>query len=334
MLEDPPLSGALTEVLAFARSGPPVDELVVLFCQRAGALLPGDRVDVRRGGAPGASPTGTRGGPPHVRRFPVSCGRAPWGELSLSRAEGPVPPDDVQRGRLLAEVLGAALVVRSDAKDWTEEDSALAPGAGAGAGEDEMVALVLDCAEDLDRMPDASTRARMALVARRLTLTVGAATWSVGVAHGGRLHDMSHPPASELVGATPRGVVLHHAASSVPLARFPSRFRASEGGAFYADRCTGDEAERGELVARGHSAVVGAGGYDLDGRSWVVMVFADDARRLEHAMPVLTALVLAALSFPREAVVPRPEEDCVRAVLHAGPPRFLEDQSTGFGAAG
>ena len=196
-----------------------------------------------------------------------------------------------------------------------------------------MVALVLDCVEDLDRMSEASTRARMALVARRLTLTVGAATWSVGVAHGGLLHDVSGPPVSEHLGATSRGAVLH-ATSSVPLARFPSRFRASEGGAFYADRCTGDEAERGELVARGHSAVVGAGGYDLDGRSWVVMVFADDARRLEHAMPVLTALVLAALSFPREAVVPRPEEDCVRAVLHAGPPRFLEDQSTGFGAAG
>ena len=54
-----------------------------------------------------------------------------------------------------------------------------------------MTALVVDSAEALDRMPEATTRARLALVASRLAAVVGTASWFVGVAHEGRLYDVS-----------------------------------------------------------------------------------------------------------------------------------------------
>ena len=66
------------------------------------------------------------------------------------------------------------------------------------------------------------------------------------------------------------------------LSDFPARRLAGEGGAFFADQWTGDDAERCALLEAGHAAVVGSGGYDLDGRSWVVAVFADASARLDY----------------------------------------------------
>jgi hypothetical protein len=150
------------------------------------------------------------------------------------------------------------------------------------------------------------------------------------VAHHGRLHDVAcagRPSGTDDGGAD--GTL-----GSVLLTDFPARMRASEGGAFYADRGRGEESERRVLVEEDLHAVVGAGGFDLDGRAWVVEVYAGPGPRLEQVPPLLFSLVLAALSFPREAVVPRPLEPAVRAVLDGSGAGFPGVAVRGIGEAG
>ena len=177
----------------------------------------------------------------------------------------------------------------------------------------DLVALVMDCAEALDRMPDAPTRCRLALVAGRVAEAIGSPSWSVGLVHRGMLYDLSDRPALGTGPARDHGGTVPP--SPVRLSRFPARRRASEGWAFHADLRSADAAERRLLVAGGHSAAIGAGGYDPDGRSWVAEVFAASEARVEHVTPVLAALVQAALSFPRGAFVPHAEDPRVLAVL-------------------
>ena len=335
MLDDPYLAaGTLADVLVFARSCPSLEELLVFYTAGASTLVQADEIEVRQGDpAWSAADVHDRAGRAHLSRHPVSCGRTPWGELRLTYVDAAPTLGEVDRGRLLAEVLGAALVTA---------------GVGAGApavaachpaatgidverpGPDDMVALVLDCAEALDLMADASTRARLAAVVGRLAEAVGATSWSVGLRHERWLYDVGCagvPVATEgrFGGSAPEG--------GMELADFPARLRASEGGGFYADRSTGDAAERKALKAD-DAAVIGAGWFDLDGRSWVVTVRSASAARLEHVTPVLFAVVMAALSFPREAVVPRPLDPWMRQILTSVRRGPSDQEVRGIGAAG
>jgi hypothetical protein len=333
VLDDPHLSSAtLTDILVLARSEPSYDELIDYVVSCAPALVGCDDVEVRPAHHV-LPPDGDTGGPlgGHVLSHPVVCGDVPWGELRLTYLEGPAGLGEIRRGRLLAEVLGAALL--SARVEGGPSARAGRTPAGSGAvperpHPDDLVDLVLDCAEALDLMADASTRARLALVATRVAGAVGATSWCVAVAHHGRLYDVA---CAGRAGGSDDGL---GAGGSVVLTDVPARMRASEGGAFYADRDTGDDAERRALVEDDHEAVVGAGGYDLDGRSWVVEVFADSGSRLEQLPPVLFSLVLAALSFPREAVVPRPVEPAVRAVLDGSGAGYQGAPVRGIGEAG
>lgn len=336
MLDDVQIGvAALLDILVLARSGPSVDDLLAVFTDRAATELGCDTVEVRPG-MPGTCAPDALDGPEHVfvSCHPVSCGLAPWGELHLTYQDGPLDSLEIGRGRVLAEVLGAALASagadRSGAAAAARDAAALDLRPGS-PHTDEMTALVLDSADTLDAMPGASTRARLALVASRLAAAVGGATWFVGAAHDGRLFDLTRDGESVAGDATARADAL---TGSVALSDYPARWRASEGGAFYADQWTGDDAERHALVQAGHAAVAGAGGYDLDGRSWVVAVSADTSARLEHFTAVLAALVQAALSFPREAVVPRPMEPWVRAVFSYPRVAFPGMGEHGIGAAG
>jgi hypothetical protein len=318
VLHDVDVLTVLTETMAFARSGKSPEDVVALFTARAVSLAGGARLDVRpaASGDPAAGATV----PGDVVHAPVFSGPARWGELVISHGDGPVGVEGQEVARALAEVLGAALTVATAARvaPTAPPEPASFAGVPRGAGQEDLVDLVLGCLEELDGMPDASTRDRLTVVALRLAAAVEASEWSVGLCHAGRLHDVSYDvPAPSFVTDAPGGAPARTA--SVPVAGFPARLRASEGGAFYADRGAGDEAERGQLAVRGHAAVIGAGGYDLDGRSWVVDVYTDEGAALDHVTPTLAALVMAALCFPREAVVPRPEEPVVRAVLGSSP---------------
>ena len=186
-----------------------------------------------------------------------------------------------------------------------------AGGATPEVPPDELVALVMSCATTLDGMPEASTSARLALVADRLAAVVHAPTWAVSLAHGDQLFEVSAgwstDPGPGEPGAGP---------TASTTTGFDARLRATDGGAFHADESAGDPAARRELARRGLRAVMGAGGYDQDGRAWLVEVFADDGTaRLDTVTPVLTAIVQAALCFPRDALVPRPVDPAVRAIL-------------------
>ncbi|GAA4396956.1 hypothetical protein GCM10023168_01440 [Fodinibacter luteus] len=319
MLDDSHLrSATLTDILVVAPSSPSLDELLAYVESCAPALVGCDEVEVRPGqratGGPGDHAGPVQG---HVRSHSVVCDGEPWGELRLTYLQGPPGRAEVRRGRLLAAVLGVALLsvrAEQDASSATVREPAATDVDTGRAGPDDLVDVVLHCAEVLDLMPDATTRARLALVTSRVAAAVGASSWCVEVAHHGRLHDVAR--AGEPTGAEGDGVGgTTGSRRSLLSSDHPARMRASEGGVFRADRRTGDDAERRALVEGGHEAVVGAGGYDLDGRSWVVAVFADCGRRLEGTPAVLLSLVLAALSFPREAVVPRPVEPSVRAIL-------------------
>ncbi len=334
MLDDAYIcAAALLDILVFARSSPSVDDLLAVFTPHALSVLDADKVEVRRGEAGACAPDALSGSARvYVSCHPVSCGSTPWGELHLTYLDGPLALSEIERGRLLAEVLGAALASAgadvAGAAAAHRNAAALDVGA-AYPDPDEMTALVIDSADLLDEMPAATTRARLTLVASRLADVVGSASWFVGVAHEGRLYDVTYDDEwTDPVGGAeaPPG--------SVRLADYPARRRASEGGAFYADQWSGDDAERCALLSRGHAAVVGSGGYDLDGRSWVVAVFADASARLEHVTAVLTALVQAALCFPREAVVPRPVEPWVRAVFSRPEGLRAELEARGIGAVG
>ena len=328
-------AAALLDILVFARSGPSIDALLSFFTSHAVAELDCDAIEVLPG-QPGSSPPHAIDGPGevYVSRHPVACGRVPWGELQLTYLKGPLAVSEVNRGRLFAEVLGAALA--SAAVDvggpGTDRDAPALEVAAAYPDPDTMVALVLDSAEILDRMPHASTRARLALVVSRLAAVVGSGSWFLGVTHDGRLYDVTDVAGADAADATSQGAAAP--AGPVMLSDFPARLRASEGGTYYADQRTGDDAERCALLERGQAAVVGAGGYDLDGRSWVVAVFSDGGVRLQHYAAVLAALVQAALSFPREAVVPRPLEPWVRAILTCSEAPLPEAEVRGIGALG
>ena len=335
MLDDIHLAaGALADVLVFARSCPPVDELLVSFTAGASTLVHADHIEVSAGvPTPGAVDLHERAGRAHLSRHPVSCGRAEWGELRLTYLDAIPTTRELERGRFLAEVLGAALVtagVEAGAPGMAAAHPAVTDMDAARPGPCDMVALVLECAETLDLMADASTRARLAAVVGRLADTVGATWWSVGVRHERRLYDVAR--AGVCMG--PEGRFRDSAdVAGVELAEFPARLRASEGGGFYADRGIGDAAERTAL-APDDAAVIGAGGYDLDGRSWVVTVCSASAARLEHATPVLFAVVMAALSFPREAAVPRPLDPWMREVLTSSKNGQSHHDVRGIGEAG
>lgn len=337
MLDDPHLSSAtLTDILVLARSEPTHDELLEYFVSCVPALVGCDEVEVRPAHRVTRGSDDDHGGPPegHVHSHPVVCGDVPWGELRLTYLQGPPGLGEIRRGRLLAEILGAALLSARVGPGPSTRTAREPAASGTGAGHphpDDLVDLVLDCAEALDLMADASTRARLALVATRVAAAVGATTWCVGLAHHGRLYDVA---CAGRPGRVDDGLGATGSVGSVVLTGFPARMRASEGGAYYADLGAGDEAERRALVDDGHEAVVGAGGYDLDGRSWVVEVFGDSGSRLEQVAPVLFSLVLAALSFPREAVVPRPVEPAVRGVLDGSGAGYQGAEVRGIGEAG
>ena len=326
-------AAALLDILVFARSGPSIEALIAFFTPHALRVLDCDKVEVRPGEPGGCAPDALDGSARgYVSCHPVSCGSAAWGELHLTYLDGPLALSELERGRLLAEVLGAALASAGAVGAATGRRDAAALDVGAAYPDpDEMTALVLDSADMLDRMPAASTRARLALVASRLAAVVGSASWFVGVTHEGTLYDVT------CEGSVAADATAHGAGApvwSVSLTDYPARRRASEGRAFYADQWSGDDAERCALLEAGHTAVVGAGGYDLDGRSWVVAVFADASSRLEHVTAVLTALVQAALSFPREAVVPRPMEPWVRAIITCPGTALSEAEARRIGAVG
>ena len=337
MLEDTHLSSAtLTDILVLARSSPSHDELLDHFVSCVPELVGCDEVEVRPAHAFSDEPDDhAEQAEGHVSCHPVVCDGAVWGELRLTYLEGPPGLREIRRGRLLAEVLGVALLsARGHQGGSARVREPGAPGTPTGHPDpDDLVDVVLGCAEALDLMADASTRARLALVATRVAATVGATAWSVGVAHRGRLYDVASAGAPS--GADGGAVVTGAGArGSVPLSDFPSRMRACEGAAFHADRRTGDDAERRALAEGGHESVIGAGGYDLDGRSWLVEVFADSGARLEQVTPVLLSLVMAALSFPREAVVPRPMEASLRAILDDSGAGYQGSGVRGIGEAG
>ncbi len=309
MLDDPDLTVAtLTDLLAFSRTRPSLDELLVFFTARASTVVSADEIEVHHGETVATTPVaadGTRAA--HVSRHPVLCGHTPWGELRLIY-HGAVPAlIEPSWGRLLAEVLGAALVTAG--LETAKRKSDLPVADVRRPDPDDLVALVLHCAEALDLMADASTRERLAVIADRLAGAVGARSWSVWLRHGRKLYDMASDGATDepfAGSATATGALV--------LDEFPARLRASAGGGFYADRSTGDRAER-RALGGADVAITGAGGYDPDGRSWVVTLRSGSASGLEDVTPVLFALVLSALSFPREAAVPRPEEPWVHRVL-------------------
>jgi hypothetical protein len=337
VLDDPhPSSATLTDILVLARSSPSHDELLGYFVSCVPELVGCDEVEVRPAHSLADGPDDdAEQAEGHVSCHPVVCDGTVWGELRLTYLEGPPGLGEVRRGRLLAEVLGVALLsARSHQGVSSRVREPGAPGTPTGHPDpDDLVEVVLDCAEALDLMADASTRARLALVATRVSAVVGATSWSVGVVHRGTLYDVARAGApsggdgSALGDGTGSG-------DPVPLADFPARMRASEGAAYHADRSTGGDAERRALVDDGHEAVVGAGGYDLDGRAWLVEVFADSGPRLEHVTPVLLSLVMAALSFPREAVVPRPVEASLSAILDESGAGYQGSAVRGIGEAG
>ena len=326
-------AGTLADILVLARSGPSLDELLVHFTGAASTVVRADEIEVRQWEpGPGVSDVRDHPGRGYVSRHPVSRGRACWGELRFTYVDEAPALLEVDVERLLAEVLGAALVTAG------VEPGALAVAARHPVGADvevlrpdpqAIVALVLHCAEALDLMAEASTRARLAMVAGRLAEAVGATGWSVGLRHGHRLYEVAcagDPAATDMrLGGS------EHTARW-ELADFPARLRASEGGGYFADRRTGDAAEREDLGAD-DAALIGAGGYDLDGRSWVVTVRSSSAARLEPVTPVLIGLVLAALSFPREAEVPRPQDPWMRRIL-ARSSNDPEDEVRAIGEAG
>ena len=318
MLDDGQVMSTLTDLLVTARSGSTVAEFLALFASQAVALVDADRISVyplRRGSS--LNDKGDAHG--KVLKFRVWRGPAAWGELVVV---GPGSDLNVQRGRLLAEVLGAALGAMTDdsvVPDVVERKTDTSRVSAQHPAPDDVVALVMECAEALDRMPGASTRVRLALVVSRVAAVVRSPYWSIELAHAGRLYDVSHDVAAaqsaagHLDGATPHCGVAP--GESRRLSRFPARRRASEGWAFYADRHTGDPAERRVLRALGCSALLGAGGYDQDGRSWVVTLFAGTDNDLEAVTGIVAALVQMALCFPRDAFVPRPEEPWVRGIF-------------------
>jgi hypothetical protein len=314
--------GDLAEVLVLSRSHPPLDALLSCFIACSSTLVHADELEVHRREPAPASPVVDEDERGHVSRHPVRCGQAEWGELRLVYHDAAPALLDAGWGPLLAEVLGAALV-----NAGLETAVQQAPARDA----DDLVDLVLHCAEALDLMTDASTRARLALVVGRLADAVGATSWSVGLRHGRRLYDVAGACRLDVSD----GPLADSAVTpgELDLDDFPARLRASAGGGFYADRSTGDRAERLALCGV-DAAVIGAGGYDPDGRSWVVTVRSTGASGLRHVTPVLFALVLAALSFPREAAVPRPEEPWVHHVLTRSVPGHPGAQAGEADAAG
>lgn len=337
MPSDPHLTvGTLAEVLAFSRTHPSLDALLVFFTACSSTVVHADEIEVHHGERGPASRVSATGGRAHVSRYPVRCGHVEWGELRLVYYDAAPALLEAGWGGLLAEVLGAALVnagletVEQQSRGPESEhpvpaDPVPSPGEVdvRRPDPDDLVALVLHCAEALDLMPDASTRARLTLVVSRLADAVGATSWSVGLRHGGRLYDVARAGGQNASDEPLAGSV--RAPGELELADFPARLRASAGGGFYADRSTGDRAEWLALGG-GDAAVIGAGGYDPDGRSWVVTVRSTSGTGLEHVTPVLFGLVLAALSFPREASVPRPEEPWVHQVLTGAGPGHPSDE--------
>ena len=317
MLDDLHLTaGTLADMLVFARSSPSLDELLVFFTAGASSVVHADEIEVRQGEpGPGAPDVHDRAGRAHVSRHPVSCGPAEWGELRLTYVDAAPTVGEVNAGRLLAEVLGAALVtagVETGAPAVacgtrpcrTSRSGAPIPGRHGGT----RPALCRGARPDGGRVDPRSTRRRRRVGWRRRWVP-RPGPWGCGTtACCTRWRRAGDPVAADVrLGGS------DHAAGR-ELADFPARLRASEGGGFYADRGTGDTAERRALGVD-DAAVIGAGGYDLDGRSWVVTVRSSSAARLEPVTAVLFALVLAALSFPREAVVPRPQDPWMREIL-------------------
>ena len=212
MLDDVFISAAaLFDILAFARSGPSLDALIARFTRQALTELGCEAVEVRPGQPGTCTPNALDGSTKvYVSCHPVSCGSAVWGELHLTYLDGPLALSELERGHLLAEVLGAALASAgadvAGAATARRDAAALEVGA-AYPDPDEMTALVVDSAEALDRMSEATTRARLAVVVSRLAAVVGTASWFVGVAHEGRLYDVSCGGGSGADDARANGVV-------------------------------------------------------------------------------------------------------------------------------
>ena len=134
------------------------------------SVLDADKVEVRRGEPGACAPDALDGSARvYVSCHPVSCGSAAWGELHLTYLDGPLALSEIERGRLLAEVLGAALA------------SAGADVAGAATARRDAAALDVGAAyPDPDEMTSSSStvprrstgcralaRARLDLVASR-----------------------------------------------------------------------------------------------------------------------------------------------------------------------
>lgn len=346
--DDSELTTGLTEILSVARSGVPLDDVMALFLSRTVEFLGADAAHVRPFAPVGhcgwrlhLEPALSAEGDARSARFDVPFGLHTWGELRVTRMGRPFENGDADRGRLLAEVLGTLMKTLDAGVPSLYSSSNQPPGAPHGAVElpgaaeprpDDLVSMVISCAAELDRMPEASTSARLALVADLLADVVGASTWCVSLAHDDRLFTVSTP-------WTPGETGDEHGSAQtcgVPLAECPERQWAVDGGAYYyADQLAGDRASRRALPLGGHVAVIGAGGYDQDGRSWLVEVFADfTTRRLELVTPVLAAVVQSALCFPRDAIVPRPVDPAVWAILHR--PRWLAEggANSGLDSAG
>jgi hypothetical protein len=266
-------AAALLDILVFARSSPAVEDLLAFFVPHALSVLDCDKVEVRRGGAGECAPDAVSGSERvHVSCHPVSCGSAVWGELHLTYRDGPLAVGEVERGRVLAEVLGAALAsAGADAAGAARayRDAAALDVGAAYPDADQMTALVLDSAEALDRMPAASTRARLTswrvrLAAVRRHASPGSWRHARGqVVRRDLRRGVRSPPT--LVDGPP-------GRSMAPPGRcgysdYPALRRASEGGPSTADQWCGDDTEA--LRAAGGRPRGGrrVRGVHLDGRS-------------------------------------------------------------------
>ncbi|MDT9594383.1 hypothetical protein RDV89_14965 [Nocardioides zeae] len=206
--------------------------------------------------------------------------------MCLSRPGRPFAPDE----REIAERIVGALdhMVRDGALGRPE---ALAPAVVADTLERVLHAL--------DELVAASVLERLTTVARHFSRHLGAAAWWVGQ---NPVDGVLQRAASDVRGVQGAPAARLAEVLSVPEVTWRDERTAVllEGGSYVA--WAGDSAGMAAEMESwgGVVTLVAAGGYDLDARQWLVVLFGDrTSPDLRHAQAALSAAVQVAMGFPR-----------------------------------
>jgi hypothetical protein len=163
--------------------------------------------------------------------------------------------------------------------------------------------LIESALRALDQARDEPVRSRLALVGDIVAHHVDAVGWWLSMAPAGQqvIRTVEFAVYRQLPGLTTEELA-HEIGGVFPLDTYPMSVVALAGQSFVvrADDPTADPAELAVLDGLAASAVVGAGGPDIDGDRWLLELFTDELSGAIRDLPALQRVLVLAALHPSE----------------------------------